>query len=279
LYRKAENPEKAALTRRIIRIYSPERSLQQWLNSPTGVVFGTDGHLYISNFTISASGVRRYHGATGAFLDNFVLDEAGGLDRAVDVAFGPDGNLYVSSYGTSSVKRYDGITGAFLGDFVTEHSGDLQGPAGLVFGPDGYLYVSSYDANSVKRYDGTTGQYVDTFVVARRDLHDPLYLLFTADTPMTPITCAEPHSGELSSPAETDYFTFHGEAGELVQITVEGTGGGLSGDDVCWRLSAPNGKWVSGILCGVPPHQRFELAESGTYTIGVLSSTLSISGG
>jgi hypothetical protein len=34
LYRKAENPEKAALTRRIIRIYSPERSLQQWEPEP-----------------------------------------------------------------------------------------------------------------------------------------------------------------------------------------------------------------------------------------------------
>jgi hypothetical protein len=34
LYRKAENPEKAALTRRIIRIYSPERSLQQWESTP-----------------------------------------------------------------------------------------------------------------------------------------------------------------------------------------------------------------------------------------------------
>jgi hypothetical protein len=48
--------------------------------------FGPDGNLYVPG---ESSGVQRYNGATGAFIDNFVPAGTGGLQRAVGVIFIP----------------------------------------------------------------------------------------------------------------------------------------------------------------------------------------------
>ncbi len=101
------------------------------LGAGQGLVFHTDGKLYVSNGT--NNNILRYDAVTGAFQDVFVSRESGGLSNPHSLRFGPDGNLYVASRSTNSVKRYDGSTGAFLGDFVAPGSDGLDQPTGLLF--------------------------------------------------------------------------------------------------------------------------------------------------
>ena len=119
------------------------------LMRPTGVAFGPNGNVYVSNS--NGNSVLRYDGQTGEFIDTFVASGSGGLFEPQALAFGPDGDLYVLNW-FLSVLRYDGETGASLGVFATPIFG---GAFDLVFGPDGDLYVTSF--SFVHRFDGETG--------------------------------------------------------------------------------------------------------------------------
>ncbi len=108
------------------------------LQTGQGLVFHTDGFLYVSNGL--GNNILRYHADTGAFDSEFVPTAGnGGLRNPHSLRFGPDGHLYVASRSTHSVKRYDGTSGEFLGDFVAPGSGGSPGtgqlnePAGLLF--------------------------------------------------------------------------------------------------------------------------------------------------
>jgi glucose/arabinose dehydrogenase len=145
---------------------------------------GPDDNLYVScSFIqdhIPGSGVLRFHGTTGAFIDTFVPSGSGHLGTPTAIVFGPDGNLYVASDRTHSVLRYNGTTGAFMDTLVLPGSGGLNFPVDLAFGPDGNLYVSSFFTDSVPRYSGTTGAFIDTFVPpASGGLDGPAGLIFT----------------------------------------------------------------------------------------------------
>jgi DNA-binding beta-propeller fold protein YncE len=137
------------------------------LTGPHAVIFGPDGNLYVGDGLGSDGQVVRYNGTTGAFMDNFVPPNSGGLARPFGLVFGPDGkkdgqlDLYVLSRVTNSVKRYDGTTGAYLGDFVASGSGGLDHPTALTFGPDGNLYVAAgfgTGASAVFRFQGPSGR-------------------------------------------------------------------------------------------------------------------------
>jgi hypothetical protein len=139
------------------------------LDAPQGMVFGTDGNLYVTsgNWFNGSNGpfysgdfpagtVLRFEGPSGpnpgAFLGTFIPGGSGGLANPNGLLFGPDpsGNgkldVYVDSSvltgqsrdlqavpGTSAVLRYDGTTGAFLGAFVTPDSGGLKLPTFMTF--------------------------------------------------------------------------------------------------------------------------------------------------
>ena len=134
------------------------------LFSPRSLVFGPDGHLYVS----SATGeILKYNGATGAFLGVFV-DTNGNGGGPVDpygLSF-HDGKLYVASNFPSEVKAFNATTGAFISTFVASGAGGLSGPTALDFGSDGDLYVTSQNNDSIRRYAGTTGAFVSAFVGA-----------------------------------------------------------------------------------------------------------------
>ena len=126
---------------------------------PIETMIGPDGRLYVSGE--QSNNVVRHNAQTGAYIDDFVAADRGGLDEPEGIAFGPDGHLYVSSHQTDEVLRYDGMNGAFLGSFADEF---LDKPYDLLFGPDGDLYVDNYSREEVLRYSGTTGAFIDTFV-------------------------------------------------------------------------------------------------------------------
>lgn len=134
---------------------------------PSGITFGPDGSLYVSNQTsVFSSGapdsIVKVDISTGEVMPLIML--ASGYVPA-GLRFGPDGNLYVShnggqaaAIGTGSVDCYDGTTGAFISSVVT----NLTQPTGLVFDSAGNLYVSNYGAASVVVFDGTnTTTFVD----------------------------------------------------------------------------------------------------------------------
>jgi DNA-binding beta-propeller fold protein YncE len=166
------------------------------LDSPRGIIFGPDGHLYVADRSPADNRlgrVVRYHGLTGEFLDQFVPD--GFVGRPSGLVFGPKGHgrpgfdLYVASLPTSNILQYDGTTGEFIGEFVPSGSGGLSYPGGLVFGPDGNLYVTVLDlgkGDSVLRYQGpwgrSPGAFMDAFVPpGSGGLTAPVGLLFGPD--------------------------------------------------------------------------------------------------
>jgi len=161
---------------------------QEEAGSAFDLIFGPDGNLYVSAW--GGTKIRRFNGATGQFIDDFVSDGSGGLEASTGIVFGPDRNLYVSCEKTGRVLRYDGKTGVFLGDFVTARLGGLTGPAGLTFGPDGHLYVASRGNNSILRYNGKTGAFIDVFVTAGSGGLDngPNYIAFIPRPPKITIT-------------------------------------------------------------------------------------------
>jgi len=84
----------------------------------------------------------------------------------------------------------------------------------------------------------------------------------------TSITCGETKSGLLSTPTETDCFTFTTvDANEAVSITTHVTAGVFQ---PCWRLQG-----TTQIFCGEA--ERF-LASPGTYTIEVFDANMDQSG-
>lgn len=101
------------------------------MDSPTVLVFGPDGNLYVSS--TFGDEVLRNNGVTGDFIDVFITEGSGGLDEPEGLVFGPDGNLYVSDFGNDLVLRYDGETGAFIDVFVIKGSGGLDRPSFLIF--------------------------------------------------------------------------------------------------------------------------------------------------
>jgi WD40 repeat protein len=189
----------------------------QGLASPSQMVFGPDGNLYVGDGFKDQ--VKRYNGTTGEFLGDFVPSDSTNPPSPGGVAFGPDGNLYAANSPASEVNRYDGATGAFISVFVSSaSSGGLNNPAEIAFGPDGNLYVISSATNEVKRYNGTTGAFIDNFVTSKEGRLDfPRHLAWGPD-------------GNLYvSNFSSDEITRHdGTTGELVDIFVHAGEGGLS---------------------------------------------------
>jgi DNA-binding beta-propeller fold protein YncE len=98
------------------------------LPNPTSMVFGRDGHLYVSSrFDGSVHRVAR-DGSTTTYATD--------LGVACGIAFGPDGALYVGDRSGSILRVLHGAVSVFAslpGSVAAFH---------LAFGPDGALYVA-----------------------------------------------------------------------------------------------------------------------------------------
>ncbi|MEH7526269.1 hypothetical protein V7149_23830 [Bacillus sp. JJ1503] len=109
------------------------------LQRPEGLVFGSDGNLYITSFRADENDTDKilvFEGKTGAFIKKVDLDVVGEPRAfAQAILFGPGGKLFVPITGdgpdTGSVRRYDVESGSFD---VFVPSGILGAPFYLTFG-------------------------------------------------------------------------------------------------------------------------------------------------
>ena len=108
------------------------------LSSPQGLVWGSDGKLYVSS--AGTSNVLRYN-PDGSF--DTVFATANGLNTPEGLTFDSSGNLYVSNY--NPVQGQNGNVLRWLAnatfDKIFAADPNLTIPWGLTFGPDGNLYV------------------------------------------------------------------------------------------------------------------------------------------
>lgn len=104
--------------------------------------------------------IKRYSGATGTYIDDFVAPRAGGLVLTQEVIRGLDGNLLVTGLGTNSVLHFDVRNGAFLGAFTSGRS--LASPTKMSRIADTLLYVSQWGVSSptVAVFDARSGAYL-----------------------------------------------------------------------------------------------------------------------
>ncbi len=123
------------------------------------VCFGPGGDLLVADYAGNA--VRRYDGASGAYIADFVASGASPLASPISMVYGPNGNLFVG--GAVAVYEYSGATGLYIGQFVGAGSGGLDRAAGLAFKGDGNLLVSSKNSNELLEFDGTTGAFIGVF--------------------------------------------------------------------------------------------------------------------
>ncbi len=141
--------------------------------NPTGVAFGPDGNMFVTNraegevYIVSPSGINPVFAtglgvATGISFDQdgvmFVGDRSGIIYRvpefgvveefatlepsvaAFHLAFGPDGGLYVSAPGLSS---HDAIHRVDKNGIVEKFAVGFGRPQGLAFDTDGNLYAAT----------------------------------------------------------------------------------------------------------------------------------------
>jgi hypothetical protein len=98
------------------------------LNRPEGLVFGPDGNLYVTSFSLDGNQattavtdtdkVLEFDGATGQYLGKIDLDQIGGPRAyAQALLFGPGGKLFVPITGngpdTGEIRRYDVSSGTY----------------------------------------------------------------------------------------------------------------------------------------------------------------------
>lgn len=152
----------------VVRYHSAGGTFSTFVTDPdvsgfdgiTAMVNGTDGNLYV--LYEYSHRVLRYHGTTGAFIDEFISSAtlgAAGVADPDDMELGPDGNLYISSHFPETTDDFTAIfkfsgtsVDTFLGDFAT--MGAIHHTHGLAFGPGGKLFLGDADTGEVHRFDG-----------------------------------------------------------------------------------------------------------------------------
>jgi hypothetical protein len=115
----------------------------------------------------STNRIKEYHARSGAFIRDFIVAGAEGLNFPQAMLFRANGNLLVTSSQTMSnlgafngILEFNGTTGAFVAPFVNggylgQNCGSLGclfGPNAMVYGPNGNIYVTSGSNDMVIEY-------------------------------------------------------------------------------------------------------------------------------
>lgn len=107
----------------------------------------------------NTNSVKRFDGATGEFVDDFIGPEAGGLRTTQEILLAPNGDLIVSGLGNQQILSYDYRTGGSKGAFTSGYS--LREPTKMTWGPDGNLYVSQWgDSRHTVAVFGSNGAFI-----------------------------------------------------------------------------------------------------------------------
>lgn len=125
---------------------------------PTGMVFGTDGKVYVAGYR--TQDVKRFS-ATGAAEGPIFAARAGGLGGPDNgLSFGPDGILYVPGYDTHNVVKWDPRTGT-ASEALVPRSGGIRNTRGLLRTKDGTgFYVTAEGSGQLLRWNLSTGELV-----------------------------------------------------------------------------------------------------------------------
>ena len=130
------------------------------LTSPTQMILGSDGKLYIAD---SGANVVKRFDLDGNFIDNFTL--AGPLTNPVALRFGPDGTLYVLCGGSArQIHRFHATTGIHEGMVVNATSTQLNSANDFILMPSTNDFLITSATNAVARFNFSTGAFVSNYL-------------------------------------------------------------------------------------------------------------------
>jgi WD40 repeat protein len=180
-----------------------------------GIDWDSNGDFYVSSY--SGSSVRKFNGATGADMGDFIST---GLQGPTNIFFEPGGDLIVFNYNSGIIKRFDS-NGNFIEDLIT----GVNGCEGFAFFPNGDLLIGVGSDGSVRRYDSSYN-FIENFVDPGV-LLTPNAIVIRDDIPLSvrenalEIVMVTPTIGtifQLSQQALNEYDTFyiHNYQGQLI---------------------------------------------------------------
>ena len=118
---------------------APVQVFARGFEEPTGLAFGAQGHLYVSDR--EAGLIVELEPLNGSFTRSVL---ASGLEKPAGLAFDAHGDLYVAEEGADRILRYGKLGSGLLSATPDVISRDLKNPRWLAFSPDGGdLYVTA----------------------------------------------------------------------------------------------------------------------------------------
>ena len=88
------------------------------MDGPWDFTFGPDGNLWVVNY--DDDNVTRYNGTTGAYIDEIISPQSGGINGPVSIDFINEDTLVIATQlGTDGIYRFNANTGAFIDLLIT----------------------------------------------------------------------------------------------------------------------------------------------------------------
>ncbi len=135
------------------------------LNSPQEIIFGPDGHVYITGF--GNPRIKKYDRDSGQYLGDFTQNYT--LRQPTKTIFHTDSLIYVSQWaGNEKVVRFRQDNGDFVDEFTS--TGVVNG-MGQAWDTEGNVYVVSWGTDgsngNVQKFDAT-GAFQEIFIPTGR---------------------------------------------------------------------------------------------------------------